>query len=64
MKKKIPAGKAGKGLRALKSKAPEVAKRMVTQVLNAKLLRLVQTVRTAAIIGVDARITSVLATRV
>ena len=28
MKKKIPAGKAGKGLRALKSKAPEVAKRM------------------------------------
>ena len=28
MKKKIPAGKAGAGLRALKSKAPEVAKRM------------------------------------
>ena len=28
MRKKIPAGKAGKGLRALKSKAPEVAKRM------------------------------------
>tara|TARA_R110000787_G_scaffold33134_1_gene86947 strand:- start:320 stop:553 length:234 start_codon:yes stop_codon:yes gene_type:complete len=28
MKKKIPAGKAGAGLRALKSKAPAVAKRM------------------------------------
>ena len=28
MKKKIPAGKKGAGLRALKSKAPEVAKRM------------------------------------
>ena len=28
MRKKIPACKAGKGLRALKSKAPEVAKRM------------------------------------
>mgnify|MGYP001255900501 CR=1 FL=1 len=27
-KKKIPAGKKGKGLRALKAKAPEVAKRM------------------------------------
>ena len=27
-KKKIPAGKKGKGLRALKKKAPEVAKRM------------------------------------
>ena len=28
MKKKIPEGKKGAGLRALKSKAPEVAKRM------------------------------------
>jgi|TARA_R110000782_G_scaffold23247_1_gene60958 hypothetical protein len=27
-KKKIPAGKKGKGLRALKKKAPQVAKRM------------------------------------
>ena len=28
VKKKIPAGKKGKGLRALKKKAPQVAKRM------------------------------------
>ena len=28
MKKKIPAGKKGKGLRALKKKAPKVAKAM------------------------------------
>ena len=28
MKKKIPAGKKGKGIRALKAKAPEVAAKM------------------------------------
>jgi len=28
MKKKIPAGKKGKGIRMLKKKAPQVAKRM------------------------------------
>jgi len=28
MKKEIPAGKKGKGIRMLKKKAPEVAKRM------------------------------------
>ena len=28
MKKKIPSGKKGKGIRALKKKAPQIAKRM------------------------------------
>ena len=28
MKKKIPSGKKGKGLRALKKKAPQIAKKM------------------------------------
>ena len=28
MKKKIPAGKKGKGIRALKRKAPHIAKKM------------------------------------
>ena len=46
------------------TKIPEVAKKMVTQVLNAKLVRLRQTVKTAAMNGVEAKITSVLATKV